>query len=233
MRIYTDETLKRRRLLSVPTLVAAALILGVGGMILLIGIIIGLRTSGSPVMHDVNRWMLDTFLAKRIVTPAVWSAGAMIGPGENVPWNLLKGVTTANTEPMVLDIKWKDLQSIIFKRRQALEEGILFTGPEDYVPVRIRFRGNRYRGKVRLKGRLPDHWSTDKWSLRIRLSGNDTLLGMKRFAIQAPETRNLLSELVSLSLMRREGLLAVKYYFVDVTINGVAKGVYAIEEGSP
>jgi hypothetical protein len=232
MRIYTNKLKrKRRRLFSLPGLTILFLSMALVSCFLLIGAIIGLRIADSPLMYGANRWLLDTFFAKRLVTPAIWGIGTMIGSGENVPLNLLKGLTFSTAEPFELDINWKNYQTLSFQREKALEEGLLFAGPDDYVTVRIRFRGKRYRAKARLKGRLPDHWSTDKWSLRIKVSGDETILGMKRFAIQAPETRNFLTEAIALAAIRHEDLLAVHYRFVNVSINGESRGVYAIEQG--
>lgn len=230
MKIYSDESLKRRRLFSLPGLTISFLLLGTMCCVLLIGAIIGLRVAESPGLHGANRWLLDTYLSKRIVTPTIWNVSAMMGGGMTIPLNLLEGVVMADAEPMLLDIGWKDYQAITFQRKKALDEGILFASPDDYVKIRIRFRGERYTGKARLKGRMPDHWSTDKWSLKLKLDGDETLMGMKRFALQAPETRNFLSEWIALEMMRREGLLAVQYHFVDLTINGVSKGLFALEE---
>jgi CotH kinase protein len=232
VRIYTRPPAPRRwTIFTLPGFTRLLLSTAVLATVLLIGAIIGLRLADSPVTYGANKWLLDTYLARRVVTPTIWGIGAMIGSGENVPLNLLKGMTLADAKPLELDIKWEHYQALTQQRERALAEGLLFSGPDDYVPVRVRFAGKRVKAKARLKGRLPDHWSTDKWSLRIKVSGDETILGMKRFAIQAPETRNFLTEAIALAAIRREGLLAVRYRFVSVTINGEAKGIYAIEQG--
>ena len=71
MRIYSDETLKRRRLFSLPGLTTAFLLVATMCCVLLVGAIIGLRVADSPSLYGFNRWLLDTYIAKRIVTPAL------------------------------------------------------------------------------------------------------------------------------------------------------------------
>jgi hypothetical protein len=53
---------------------------------------------------------------------------------------------------------------------------------------------------------------------------------MKRFSIQAPETRSNLDEWLFHELLQSENILTPNYSFIDVTINGENKGTYAIEE---
>ena len=84
--------------------------------------------------------------------------------------------------------------------------------------------------KVRLKGDLPQHWSGDKWSLRINTKENRSIEGMTTFSIQDPITRNYTYEWLFLKNLKFEDVLAPNYFFVNVNINGKEKGIYAVEE---
>ena len=129
-----------------------------------------------------------------------------------------------------IDMKFKHFKKIEAKREEALERGILFASDEDLVPAKIQFQGRTIPVKMRLKGDMTDHLNGDKWSYRIQVKGNDQLLGMRRFSIQHPKVRRYLYEWAWLENLRREGVLALRYQFVNVVFNGVNKGVFALEE---
>ena len=131
-----------------------------------------------------------------------------------------------------LDIPFDSLLSIEEKRTEALISEILLTSDDDFVPASMRFNGgDPINIKIRLKGDWTDHLVGDKWSFRIHIEDNDqAILGMKRFSIQAPETRNYEKEWVFHQNLIQEGILTTRYYFVNVVQNGKYNGIYALEE---
>ena len=133
-------------------------------------------------------------------------------------------------EAVRLDVKFKHFRKIEEKRREALRRGLLEASREDFVPGEITSGGRTLECRLRLKGDLSDHWAGRKWSLRVELKGDDALWGMSRFSLQDPATRNFTGEWLFLSSLRREGLAAVRYQFVNLTLNGKPLGVYAMEE---
>lgn len=142
-----------------------------------------------------------------------------------------KGLLFGSAVPTLrVDMKFKHFDKIAAKREEALEMGGLFTLDDDLVPAKIQFQGREIPVKMRLKGDITDHLETDKWSYRIQVKGNDQLLGMRRFSIQHPMTRNYLYEWAWLHSLRREDVLALRYQFVNVVFNGTNKGVFALEE---
>ncbi|HUU27501.1 MAG TPA: CotH kinase family protein [archaeon] len=136
----------------------------------------------------------------------------------------------ARPERLIIDIKYKDYQKLAYKREIALERGILITEPDDYVPAKIRHGDKTYNADVRLKGDWLDHLQRDKWSFRIKIKGEDTIFGMKVFSIQHPKTRRYIYEWLFHQVAGREGLISLRYKFVNVTLNGKNLGVYALEE---
>ena len=100
----------------------------------------------------------------------------------------------------------------------------------DFVPAKLRLDGNSVKANIRLKGDLLDHFGPRKWSFRVHVKGEDQLFGLRRFSIQAPRTRQYQREPIYLAHLRREGILAVDYFFVKVRLNGENIGIMAVEE---
>lgn len=136
----------------------------------------------------------------------------------------------APVERLSVDIAWEDFATLAHQREVALERGVLMLDGEDEVPAEIRADGRTIPVRVRLKGDLVDHLQGDKWSLRVDTRRDSTLFGMARFALQHPRTRAYLYERVYHEALEREGLIGLRYRFVDVTVNGKNLGVYALEE---
>ncbi len=146
-----------------------------------------------------------------------------------IPFNYIKG-QFSNPKKIFIDINFENYQKINYKREQALEIGVLVSSEEDYVPATIRYKNKEVNVRLRLKGDLLDHLKGDKWSFRIKVRGDDTLFGMKTFSIQGPRTRNYLDEFVYHKALKKEGVMFLRYDFIEVIINGKNKGIYAIEE---
>ena len=146
-----------------------------------------------------------------------------------------EAATDAPTIPTLhFDLRRKNIGKLAVKRNEALEKGYLVQEPGDFVPADIRVtngtRRKKVRAKIRLKGDFIDHLRGDKWSFRVRVSGDDQILGMRVFSIQHPKVRGYAHENLVLEHMRREGVLAPRYEFVRVVINGRDKGIMALEE---
>ncbi len=148
-----------------------------------------------------------------------------------IPFNYIQGLLS-NPEHIIIDIKHNDFQKLAYKRKIALEEGVLHSSRDDFVPATIRWNGETLRVNMRLKGDLADHWSRDrKWSFRIRVRGNNTILGMKEFSIQHPRTRGFLNDWYLHQLLKHFGnFIVLRYEFVEVTLNGKYLGIYLLEE---
>ncbi|MBW1873062.1 MAG: hypothetical protein JRJ19_13415, partial [Deltaproteobacteria bacterium] len=59
---------------------------------------------------------------------------------------------------------------------------------------------------------------------------NQAIWGMRRFSIQDPKRSGYILEWIFHQWLKHEGLIALKYDFIAVTINGEDHGIYAIEE---
>jgi len=144
--------------------------------------------------------------------------------------NFIKGYFAANPERIVIDIKPKHFQTLVYQRELSLANGIMLTSENDFVPAEIRYKNETRYVRLRLKGDWVDHLMGNKWSFRIVVKGDSTLFGMKQFSIHHPKTRNFLYEWIYFQALKREGLIALRYDFIDVTLNGKDLGIYALEE---
>lgn len=139
------------------------------------------------------------------------------------------GGLRSNPEKIAIDIQFVDFQRLAYARERALTTGLFEFGEEDYVPAQIHHKNQTVDVRLRLKGDAADHLG-EKWSFRINVRGNNSLFGMDEFSIQAPETRNNLYEWIFHEAIKREDIISLRYDFIDVTINGEHKGIYALEE---
>ena len=135
-----------------------------------------------------------------------------------------------NLKTLFLDISFKKFQKIQKKRVGALAEGKLVSSKEDFVGASIKLKDASMPCEVRLKGDLSDHWDGSKWSFRVIMKNDQKVLGMSRFSLQDPVTRLNTNEWLFLETLRSEGLLAVRYHFVNLVVNGKSMGIYAMEE---
>ena len=125
--------------------------------------------------------------------------------------------TTLNVIQLSLGAKqYKKLKK---KRDQALSAGILETEDSDYVPATVTFNGVPYKAQVRLKGDWTDHLREDKWSFRIKLNDDKTILGMRKFSIHHPKTRGYLNEWLYHKAIKKEGLMGLRYGFLEGAIH--------------
>lgn len=143
--------------------------------------------------------------------------------------NLIYG-QLSKPEKLTIDINFENMQKIEYKRQQAIEKGYLDSSGEDFVPATVTYNDKKYDAEIRLKGDLADHWTGDKVSLRIKVKGDEAIMGMKVFSIQDPATRQELNEFIYQRALQEVGVIGLRYKFVDVIINGEHKGIYALEE---
>ncbi len=146
-----------------------------------------------------------------------------------IPYQYTEGLLS-NPEKITIDIKHKNFQKLAYFRKKALQQGNIATTEDSYVPAKITVGSKTVKADVRLKGDDIDHVQGDKWSLRIKIKGEESLFGMSRFSLQDPKVSGYIYEWLLHRLFAQEGLIALRYDFVDVTINGTHKGIYTLEE---
>ena len=147
----------------------------------------------------------------------------------NFLYNIQKGFNE-KVSPIRLDIKFKDIEKLNKKRKNALSKGVLIKSNDDYVSAVISDKDKSVKAKIRLKGDWTDHLQNNKLSYRVKIEESKSFMGMKKFSLQSPVTRNYFWEWVYHELLRNEGLPALRYKFRPLIINGDYKGIYALEE---
>lgn len=146
-----------------------------------------------------------------------------------IPFNYARGQFT-DPKTLIIDIKHKHYQKLAFIRQKALERGLLRSEDNEFVPARVSYNGESAKARIRLKGDWTDHLEGEKWSFRIKLKGKNTFEGMKVFSVQHPDTRNFIGEWIYHKGLEYENLLALKYDFIKVIVNGKDLGIFALEE---
>lgn len=115
------------------------------------------------------------------------------------------------------------------KREEALAKGVLLSTDNDWVPGTFTYDDKTYRVDVRLKGDWLDHLKGIKWSYRIKVRGG-SFMGMRSFSLHTPAARNHVDEWIIHKMFEEEDVLTTRYGFVNLAVNGEARGVYAFEE---
>ncbi|MDN5211581.1 CotH kinase family protein [Fulvivirgaceae bacterium BMA12] len=148
-----------------------------------------------------------------------------------IPINFMKGVFS-KSERLDISIKHIDFQKLAYYAGEAQELGYIASHlKEEYLPAEIDYQGKTYKVKLRLKGLELKHLQPDKWSLKIKVKGDQNLKGLSEFSIQAPPTRAYINEWIYHKFLHHENLLGLKTDFVTVTLNGKDLGVFNLEEG--
>lgn len=141
----------------------------------------------------------------------------------------------------VINLKDKDFKKIAKKRNKALNSTVLTTSDEDFVQGKISMTGDHVFKNVdiRLKGDWVDHLKDEKkWSFRIKMKGEETMFGMRKFSVQHPITRNFLWEWLFNKVVKENDLIGLKYDFLNTIIKVESKdsvrnidlGIMAFEE---
>jgi hypothetical protein len=180
------------------------------------------------VVFALGRWSVRTNVAPPN-EPRSTSAPALPG-GPFDPRVAEAPVSDAGLEMLAIELQPEHEAILQRSRDEAMARGYIVTADAEIVPARVSCAGAAADARVRLKGDFTDHVDSDKWSLRIELEGGRTLLGMSAFSIQHPKTRGYLMQWLVFETARREGLLAPRATYVDVTLNGRRSGVYFLEE---
>ena len=143
--------------------------------------------------------------------------------------NIIDVLTAYNDLDYIkLDVPFKSLQSIETKRQVAIAKGLLTSSDQDFVKAEISQNGIKHKCKIRLKGDLPDHWSNNKISLRVKMLDSN-IDGLLNFSLQRHGTRQDTGEWLFLKSLKEEGLMAVDYDFVNLQLNGNNLGIYGKE----
>lgn len=136
----------------------------------------------------------------------------------------------ADSESISIQIADEDFEKIQKQRQESKERGSIVNKGNTYVSAKIIYKGDTLKAEMRLKGHMLDHVKGEKWSYRVKIKKGKSLFGMNKFTLQHPGTRNYAYEWVYHKMMQRENIVALRYDYITVDLNGRGLGIYAIEE---
>ncbi|MDX1599940.1 MAG: hypothetical protein R3191_00340, partial [Anaerolineales bacterium] len=131
---------------------------------------------------------------------------------------------------VALDIKFRHLMHLRAQRERAVAAGLLVQGEDDYVPATMRLDDRAVRVKLRLKGDMTDQFDHGRWAFRVHVKDGNHVFGMRRFSVHHPQVRDYHTEALFLKNMRSAGILAPRYRFIELLLNGENLGIMAVEE---
>ncbi|MEO1262514.1 MAG: hypothetical protein AAFZ15_27145 [Bacteroidota bacterium] len=142
-------------------------------------------------------------------------------------------------EKIVLTVKGKHYKKLKKKRDDAIIAQVLLNADGDEVPADLHFKEQDYDIQMRLKGDWVDHLQGEQWSFRVKVENDQTLMGMRKFSLHRPGTRNYAGEWLFHQVLAKEGVLNLQYHFVQVELRIEDEmsseiknlGIYALEEG--
>jgi len=143
------------------------------------------------------------------------------------------------TQSIEIEISAAAYYKLKTKRDKAISEGFLITEEDDYVDATLHFKNKPYPAKIRLKGDYVEHLSGETWSFRVKIKDGYSIMGMRKFSLQHPRTRNYYGDWLFHKTLKDHGVLSLRYDFLNVNlkINKVEGsksnkefGLFAIEE---
>ena len=158
--------------------------------------------------------------------------------GKNKEEKTIQESSFKGLQKITLKIDDKAYQKLKNKRAEAVPKGILLSGEDDYVKAKVDFNNQKTKAEIRLKGDWTDHLKGDKWSFRVKLPSDVAMLGMRKFSLHRPETRNYAAEWLFHQLLRDADILNLQYHFVELELRVESQdstevknlGLYAMEE---
>jgi len=154
----------------------------------------------------------------------------------NLDFSFVKNYTSGRLQgfdDIQMDIKFKHLLRVQYLREQALKDG--FITPEmknEEFPAKMTLNGKTHNVKIALTGLVAISHLKDpvKWSFQVKVKGDDTFDGMKRFGMLRPSTRGYMTDWLGFELMKERGLMGLRVDYVHLTVNGKPIGIYYLEE---
>ena len=133
-------------------------------------------------------------------------------------------------ENVTLKINQRNLYNLELQRKNKLEG--LSEKVKKFSRASLNYNQSDFNIKLRVKGDRSLHWyNKDQTSYRIDLRGDDRIWGLEEFSVQKPITRNYIYEYIFHKFLETNKLIALKYFFINLSLNDTSQGIYAVEEG--
>ena len=133
-------------------------------------------------------------------------------------------------ENITIKIDQKNLYNLELQRKNKAEGSS--KNFENFSTAKLENDKKSFDIKLRVKGDRVLHWyDKDQTSYKIDLRGKDRIWGLEEFSVQKPITRNYIYESIFHKLLKFNGLISLKYFFINLSLNDTHQGIYAVEEG--
>lgn len=145
--------------------------------------------------------------------------------------NYLSG-RASSPDMLYIDLGFEEIQALNFARQSALKKGVI-TEEEQNISVKgtLSLKSDVFKVKLSPTGlNLDMIGSVNKRAYKVKVLGGKKIYGMSEFKLLPPGSRHHVVEWVGHQLESQEGLVALRYFFVEATLNGTGLGVYAVEE---
>jgi len=145
--------------------------------------------------------------------------------------NYFKGLFS-NPDKFSIDLNFKDLQKLNYIRHTAITRGKIIESDKNLdVEANLTIQGEKYKIELSPTGQNLDMiGDPNKYAYKVTVKDGDRIYGMKEFKLIPPKSRHHIVEWIAHKIEKLEGLVVLRYDFIKLTINGVSKGIYAIEE---
>ena len=133
-------------------------------------------------------------------------------------------------ENVVIKIDQKNLYNLELQRKNKILN--LNRNTDQFSKAEINYNEKDFRIKLRVKGDRSLHWyKGNETSYKIDLIGKDRIWGLEEFSVQKPITRNYIYEYIFHKFLEFNNLISLKYFFINLKMNDIDQGIYAVEEG--
>ena len=202
---------------------------GVGTILLIISIFGYYYTSGVSDRH--NPYTLIKKFDQKILDKHLGFSIFEIDDYINIKLISLKFIFIKNKlENIRIEIDQKNLYKLELQRVSKISQTSI--EKQNTAVAKLKTNKKKYDIKLRVKGdRLIHFRDKDKTSYKVDIKGDDRIWGLEEFSIQKPITRNYMYEFIFHRLLQTSGLISLKYFFVNLSLNDNKQGIYAIEEG--
>ena len=142
-----------------------------------------------------------------------------------------KNFSVFEIDKLYLDINQKNIFTLHKDQENVLNREYFGMGYDfTNVNANITFEEKKYSARLRLKGDTKDHFKNNQWSFRVKIKDEKKFDGMKIFSLHHAKHRNYFYEWFFLKTLKKENVIAPKYKFMELILNGESLGVYAVEE---
>jgi hypothetical protein len=202
---------------------------GVGTILLIISIFGYYYTSGVSDRHNPYELIkkFDQIILDKHLGFSIFEIDDYI----NIKLISLKFIFIKNKlENIRIEIDQKNLYKLELQRESKISQTSI--EEQSTAVAKLKTNKKKYDIKLRVKGdRLIHFRDKDETSYKVDIKGDDRIWGLEEFSIQKPITRNYMYEFIFHRLLQTSGLISLKYFFVNLSLNDNKQGIYAIEEG--